>query len=99
MLIGGDDISNGIFFNVCLHSCSFPLCADWQKSDSSVDGEPQGNWGWNSNSRDVVAINSPSFSRPAKRACSQAMKKEPLLARLNRGSKKFNLDLQHLFLL
>ena len=55
MLIGRDDFSNDMFFNVCLHSCSFPLRAYWQKSDSSVDGEPQGNWGWNSNSRDVVA--------------------------------------------
>ena len=27
-----------------LHSRSFPLCADWRKSDSSVDGESQGNW-------------------------------------------------------
>ena len=29
-------------FNVCLHSCSFPLRADWQKSECSVDREPQG---------------------------------------------------------
>ena len=36
------------------------------KSDTSVDGEPQGNWRWNSNSRDVVA-SSPSFSRPTLR--------------------------------
>ena len=46
------------------------------KSDSSVDGEPQGNWRWNSNSRDAVA-SSPSFSRPAarapRRACSQVI--------------------------
>ena len=27
---------------VCLHSRSFPLRADWRKSDSSVDEEPQG---------------------------------------------------------
>ena len=26
-----------VFFNVCLYSCSFPLRADWRKSDSSVD--------------------------------------------------------------
>ena len=26
------------------------------KSDSSIDGEPQGNWKWNSNSRDIAAI-------------------------------------------
>ena len=46
-----------------------------QKSDCSVDGEQQGNWRWNSNSRDLIA-SSPSFSRPAARApertCSQA---------------------------
>ena len=60
-------------FQRCLHSRSFPLRADWQKSDSSVDREPQGNW--NSNSIDAVS-SSPSFSRPAarapRRACSQA---------------------------
>ena len=44
-----------MFFNVCLQSRSFPLRADWRKSDSSVDGEPQGNCSWNSNCRDVVA--------------------------------------------
>ena len=47
MLIGGDDISNDVitlgacfhmFFNVCLHSRSFPLCADWRKSDISWRG-------------------------------------------------------------
>ena len=49
MLIRGDDISNDVssifhlFFNVCLHSRSFPLRSDWRKSDSSVDGVPQGN--------------------------------------------------------
>ena len=43
MLIGGDDISNETslplarFFNVCSHSHSFPLRADWRKSDSSGD--------------------------------------------------------------
>ena len=48
MLIGEDGISNdvssifNVFFNVCLHSRTFPLRADWRKSDSSVDGEPQG---------------------------------------------------------
>ena len=80
MLIGGDDISYDVitpwhvFFNVCLHSRSFPLLADWRKSDSSVDREQQANWRWNSNSRDVVA-GSPSFShhaaRAPRRACSQ----------------------------
>ena len=81
MLIGGDDISNDVitlgtcFSMFVLHSRSFPLHADWRKSDSSVDGEPQGNWRRNSNSGDVVA-SSPTFSRPAarasRRACSQA---------------------------
>ena len=32
-----------VFFNVCLHSSSFSLRADWRKSSSSVDGMPQ--WG------------------------------------------------------
>ena len=53
-----------VFLNVCLHLRSFPRCLDWRKSDISVDGELQGNWIWNSNSRDVFA-SSPSFSRPA----------------------------------
>ena len=67
-----------VFFKIngCLHSCLFLLRADWQKSDSSVDGEPQGNWKWNSNSRDVVT-SCPSFSCPAPRVSqrgrSQAM--------------------------
>ena len=52
-----------VFFNVCLHSRSFPLCADWRKFDSSVDEEPQGNWRWNSNSRDVVSSSPSSFPR------------------------------------
>ena len=64
-----------MFFNVCLHSQSFPHHADWRKRDSSVDGEPGEYWRWNSNSRDVVA-SSPTFSCPAARAprrpCSQA---------------------------
>ena len=66
MLIVGHDISNDVssifqvFFNVCLHSRSSQLRADWRKSYSLVDGEPQGNWRWNSNSREVVA-SSPSF--------------------------------------
>ena len=78
MLIGEDDISNDLitlgtffFFNVCLHMHSFPLHTDWQKSDSSVDGYPQANWRWNSNSRDVVA-SSLSFSLPTARASQRA---------------------------
>ena len=62
-------------FQGCLHfSRSYSLRADRWKSDSSVDGEPQGNWRQNSNSREAVA-SSPSFYRPAarapRRACSQ----------------------------
>ena len=60
-----------LFFNVCLHSRSFPLPDDWQKSDSSVDWEPQVNWRWNLICRDVV-LSSPSFSRPAARAPRRA---------------------------
>ena len=69
ILIGGDDISiydaitlGSCHVNVCLHSRSFPLRADLRKSGCSVDGEPQGNWGRNLNSRNVVS-SSPSFSR------------------------------------
>ena len=47
----------------------------WRKTESPVDWEPQGNCGWNSNSRDVVAS---SMSSPAvkgsRRACSWANK-------------------------
>ena len=60
MLSGGDDISNDIItlgtcfsMFVYISSRSFLLLVDWQKSDSSVDGEPQENWRRNSNSRDV----------------------------------------------
>ena len=76
MLIVGGDITNDVssifyvFFNVCLHSRSSPLRADWRTSCSSVDGEPQGNWIWNSSSREVVAS---SFSFSRRRACSQAI--------------------------
>ena len=49
MLIGQDDISNDVitlgtcFAMFVLHLHSFPLHADWQKSDGSVDGKPQRN--------------------------------------------------------
>ena len=48
-LIGGDDISNdvitlGTCFSMFVYiRALFPLCADWQKSGSSVEREPQGN--------------------------------------------------------
>ena len=47
-----DDSSNdavtfgACFSNVCLHSCSFPLSVDGQKSDSSVNAEPNRNSNW-----------------------------------------------------
>ena len=72
MLIRGDDIykliSNdmimlGTCFSMFVFISFLLLRADWRKSDSSVNAEPQGNWRWNSNSREVVA-SSPSFSRP-----------------------------------
>ena len=77
MLVGGDDIRNDVssifhmVFNVCLHSHLFPLCADWWKSDSSVDVVPQGNFEQNSSSRDMVA-SSLSFSCPAPRVPQSA---------------------------
>ena len=73
ILIGWDDISNDVitlgvcfhvFSNACLHSPSFPLRANWRKSDSSVDGEPQVNWRRNSSSTDVVASPAPPLQRP-----------------------------------
>jgi len=44
-----------------------------KKSDTSVDGEPQGNWTWNSSSEDIVARSPSSSDRVPQRACSQAM--------------------------
>ena len=70
MLIGGYDISNDIitlgtfFFNVCLHSRSFLLRADWRKSDSSVGGEPPGNWRWSSNLQAVLPFPVPPPESP-----------------------------------
>ena len=75
MLIGGDDFSNDVitlgtcFFNVCSHSHSFSLRADWRKSDSSVDGEPQGNWKWNFTLQALLPYR-PAAREPL-RACSQ----------------------------
>ena len=74
MLIGGDDISNGIialgtccsiFVYICALSGSHWLAL--RLIDSSVDMEPQSNWRWNSNSRDMVA-SPPSFFHPTTRA-------------------------------
>ena len=67
MLIGGYDISNDV---ITLFSRSFLLRADWRRSDSSVDGEPQGYWRWYSNSR---VASSPSFFRPTARIAAESL--------------------------
>ena len=55
---------------------SFPLHTDWPKLTALfVDGEPQGHWRWNSNSRDMTAGFLSFFASPPDRpgrACSQA---------------------------
>ena len=61
---------------------TFAFVSDWRKSDSSVEGEPQGNWRWNSISRDVVG-SSPSFPAPPPERLRE------LARRLNKGSKHF----------
>ena len=93
MLIDRDDISDDIIALGTCFSMFVYIRADWQKSDSSVDREPQGNWRWNSNSRDVLT-SSPSFSHPATRvpqsAGSQARNQwqTPQLFNLNEGMKE-----------
>ena len=74
MLIGGDDISNdvitfGMCFSIFVYICTLST-SHWSALrliDSSVDMEPQRNWRWNSNSRDVVA-SPPSFFHPTTKA-------------------------------
>ena len=64
MLICGDDTLGmcfPMFVYIRAHFC-FALIG--RKSDSSVKGEPMGNWRWNSNSRDT-RTSPPSFSHPA----------------------------------
>ena len=76
--LGRDDISNdvitlSIYFSTFVYICArfcFTLI-NWWKSDSSVNGEPQGKWRQNSNSTDVVA-SCPSFSHPAARSLRRA---------------------------
>ena len=63
MLTSGDDSNDVITLGTCFSMFVY-IRADWWKSDSSVDGEPRGNWRLNFNSKDVVA-SSPSFSHPA----------------------------------
>ena len=71
MLIGGDDSNDVITLGTCF-SVSVYIRADWRKSDSSVDREPQGNWRWNSNSNDVVA-SSPSFLPPRRQSAPESL--------------------------
>ena len=61
MLIGRDDISNDVIILGMHFSMSVYICIYFHflLTDSSVDGEPKGNWRWNSNSRDVVATERP----------------------------------------
>ena len=75
-----------MFFNVCLHSCSFPLRADiGGHLTAHVDGEPQGNWRWNSNYRDVV---SSSPSRPGELPRRLNKLRHPQLQACSRGNSQ-----------
>ena len=65
MLIGRNDISNDVITLGMCFQCLFTFVLIsasrlLAKSDSSVDGEPQENWRWNSTYRDIVA-SSPSL--------------------------------------
>ena len=78
MRIGGDNISNdhypfcGTCFSMFFYICTLcRLALIGGNLTPQVNGEPQGNWRWNSNSRGVIA-SSPSFSRPADRATRRA---------------------------
>ena len=85
--------------NLCLHLCSFLLRADWWKSHSSVNGEPQGNWRWNSISKDVF-VSSPFFSlhtaRAPQRACSQARFLVPHLLFLKVSTLLISISWHHI---
>ena len=71
MLFSGDDTSNGFITPGTYFSMFVYIRARFRFAliggNLTVDGEPQGNWRRNSNSRNVVA-SSLSFSRPAARA-------------------------------
>ena len=67
MLIGRGDISNDVITLGMCFQCLFTYVLIStlhllvkSDCDSSVDREPQGNWRWNSNYRDIVA-SSPSL--------------------------------------
>ena len=46
---------------------------DWWKSNTSVIGEPKGNWRWNSDSRDVtLQALLPFLAKVPRRACLHA---------------------------
>ena len=57
--------------NLCLHLRSFLLRADWWKSHSSVNGEPQEIWGWNSSCK-LSFLFLPCY-QCTWRACSQTI--------------------------
>ena len=76
MLIGGDDISNdvitiGTCFSILFTFALVSALADWRKSDSSVDGEPQGNWRWDANCK--LSFFYPPHRQSAPKSCSQAI--------------------------
>jgi len=65
-VIGGDDVSNdvitlGTCFSIFVYiRARFHFALIGGNLTAQSTGEPQGNWRWNSNSRDVVA-SAPSF--------------------------------------
>ena len=79
MLIGGKNIANdvnilGTCFSIFFYIRTlFHFALIVGETDSSVNGEPQGNWRWNSNSRGVIAsypfFSAPPTKRPGELAC------------------------------
>ena len=94
MLIGGDDISNDVitfgtcflvFFNVCLHLRSFPLCADWRNLADQSDGKPQGNWRESRESKSLQAL-LPFPASPPERPGELARRPGAILLETGKGS-------------
>ena len=54
-----------------LHSFEKVDAKCWLAEMTLVDGQPQGNWRWNSNSRDIVA-SSPFFSSPCRQSAPES---------------------------